>query len=217
MLTFSSTRRPEPLPGIPSLLRSLDEDERYLCALLTGNWETSAYIKLGSIGLGKWFSFGAFAGEAPSREDLLPIALKRAQEYSGHNTFSPTQVAVIGDTPRDVAVARAHGAKSVAVATGIHSYGDLEAASPDLLLEDLAGSEIKETLAIWAREGLGSQAPMEGRAPLRPLVFTKRPTSNAEGVRRTPPKSIASCGNGGVDEDIWYQHSNGGEEQSSRE
>ena len=45
---------------------------------------------------------------------------------------------VIGDTPLDVQCARAIGARVVAVATGVHSYDELAATEPDVLLANLA-------------------------------------------------------------------------------
>ena len=48
------------------------------------------------------------------------------------------RVWVIGDTPLDVSCARAIGARVVAVATGLHSREELEAAAPDLLFTDLS-------------------------------------------------------------------------------
>jgi phosphoglycolate phosphatase-like HAD superfamily hydrolase len=50
---------------------------------------------------------------------------------------------VIGDTPRDVACARAIGARAVVVATGLVSREELIAAEPDILLdsfEDVEGT-----------------------------------------------------------------------------
>ncbi|MCA9513560.1 MAG: HAD hydrolase-like protein, partial [Myxococcales bacterium] len=47
------------------------------------------------------------------------------------------RVLVIGDTPRDVAAARAIGAACVAVATGWTSADDLRAAGADVVVEHL--------------------------------------------------------------------------------
>ncbi|MBI5480466.1 MAG: HAD hydrolase-like protein [Deltaproteobacteria bacterium] len=44
---------------------------------------------------------------------------------------------VIGDTPRDIAAARAAGVRVAAVATGPHSRAALAAHHPDLLLATL--------------------------------------------------------------------------------
>ena len=45
---------------------------------------------------------------------------------------------IIGDTPLDVAVATAGGARSIAVATGSHDMKSLRAAGADIAFEDLS-------------------------------------------------------------------------------
>ena len=47
-------------------------------------------------------------------------------------------VVIIGDTPNDIACGKAHGARTVAVATGPFSVADLAAHHPDAVLADLA-------------------------------------------------------------------------------
>ncbi|TQE92723.1 MAG: hypothetical protein FKY71_19320, partial [Spiribacter salinus] len=44
---------------------------------------------------------------------------------------------IIGDTPRDIACGRAHGCRTVAVATGAFDADALAAHTPDTLLPDL--------------------------------------------------------------------------------
>jgi phosphoglycolate phosphatase-like HAD superfamily hydrolase len=51
------------------------------------------------------------------------------------------RVVVIGDTPHDVACARAIGARVIAVATGNYSEDQLRAAGADVTLPDLADTE----------------------------------------------------------------------------
>ena len=48
---------------------------------------------------------------------------------------------MIGDTPLDIACARAFGAVAVAVATGFHPYAELAGETPDLLFESFADVE----------------------------------------------------------------------------
>ena len=76
------------------------------------------------------FAFGAFGDDSAVRNDLVPIARTRFE-----NPSAP--VVVIGDTLADVACARAGDAVAVAVCTGWAPRDDLQAAAPDLLLEDL--------------------------------------------------------------------------------
>jgi phosphoglycolate phosphatase-like HAD superfamily hydrolase len=47
-------------------------------------------------------------------------------------------VVIVGDTPRDVECARAHGCVSFAVATGKYGVDDLRAAGADSVVPDLS-------------------------------------------------------------------------------
>ena len=53
---------------------------------------------------------------------------------------------IVGDTPFDIACARAAGARVVAVATGGHSLDELQALGPDLAVGDL--TELDAVLAL---------------------------------------------------------------------
>ncbi|MGE3139003.1 MAG: HAD family hydrolase, partial [Thermoleophilia bacterium] len=92
-------------------------------ALLTGNIEPIAHAKMARAGLGGWFTpgRGAFGSDHEVREELVPIAVAREG--------APVEAVVVGDTPRDIACARAGGARVVAVTTG--SYGPDELAAAD--------------------------------------------------------------------------------------
>ena len=48
-----------------------------------------------------------------------------------HHALDPSHVYVVGDTPNDVAAARAAGAVAVAVASGSHSVEELESIGVD--------------------------------------------------------------------------------------
>ena len=91
--------------------------EMYFSALLTGNCEEGARIKLEHFDLWKFFRCGAFGDDVTDRNHLFDIALHRA-EACGAPRVQPSDVVVVGDTVLDVACAKAAGARSVAVATG---------------------------------------------------------------------------------------------------
>jgi phosphoglycolate phosphatase-like HAD superfamily hydrolase len=57
----------------------------------------------------------------------------------GHD-IDPAAIMVVGDTPRDVAAARAVGAVSVCVATGEYSVEQLQQAGADHVLETFAAA-----------------------------------------------------------------------------
>jgi phosphoglycolate phosphatase-like HAD superfamily hydrolase len=126
------------LPGVPELLRSLEEREDRALGLLTGNLPGGARLKLGSAGLDERFAFGAYGDDAAARDELGPVALGRAREALGLE-LPPEQVTVVGDTEHDVSAAHASGFRALAVATGWTEPEDLRASEPDLLLEDLSG------------------------------------------------------------------------------
>jgi phosphoglycolate phosphatase len=127
------------LPGAISLLDVLAQEEQGI-GLLTGNVRRGAEIKLTAHGIWDRFSFGAFGDDDSDRNQLGPIAKRRAEaalntEFSAHDIF------VIGDTPKDIACARAFGAVAVAVATGRYSLANLSEHEPDHLCRDLADTK----------------------------------------------------------------------------
>lgn len=124
------------LPGVAPVLDALEARPDTGVGLLTGNFERGAAIKLGHFGLWPRFGFGAFGDAHVDRRDLVPLAIDRAERATGARVPA-WRVMVIGDTPLDIDCARAHGAISVAVATGPFARPQLEAARPDLLLDTL--------------------------------------------------------------------------------
>ncbi|MGZ8844682.1 MAG: HAD hydrolase-like protein [Pyrinomonadaceae bacterium] len=137
------------MPGAREALEAVDRHPRYLSALLTGNIEPAAHLKVELTGLAKFFTLpGAFGNESFDRRDLPALAAQRINEHLNAN-LAPEQFIVIGDTPNDIACARHFGAKVLAVATGrMHSTEDLQAYEPDALLNDLLDPElVVKTLA----------------------------------------------------------------------
>ena len=109
-------------------------------ALLTGNYEAAALLKLEYFDLWRYFPCGAFGDDAPDRNGLLPKALARVTACGGP-AIAPEHTVVIGDTPLDVACAAAGGARSIAVATGSHGVDALRASGADFVFEDLSDTE----------------------------------------------------------------------------
>lgn len=124
------------LPGVRDLLEALTADTRAHLALLTGNYERGARIKLEYFDLWKYFPCGAFGDGAHDRNSLLWTAIERVHASSGVSV-PPADVTIVGDTPLDVAVALAGGARSVAVATGSYDVDSLKACGADVVLETL--------------------------------------------------------------------------------
>ena len=124
------------LPGILPLLDALQPRADIVLALLTGNLARGAEIKLRHYDVWHYFEFGAFADDHHDRNQLGPFAQARARAQRGIE-FPPERIFVLGDTPHDIACARAIGAKAIAIATGKFSQADLAAQTPDFLFEDL--------------------------------------------------------------------------------
>lgn len=133
-------REPTPgkgvLPGVRRLLETLDARDDVFSALLTGNCEEGARIKLQHFDIWKFFRCGAYGDEVTDRKHLFEIAVRRA-EACGAPRAQPSDVVVIGDTVLDVACAKAAGARSVAVATGPCDVDTLRKTGADVVVRDL--------------------------------------------------------------------------------
>jgi phosphoglycolate phosphatase-like HAD superfamily hydrolase len=124
------------LPGVGAILDALEARDDVAVGLLTGNFERGAAIKLGYFQLWSRFAFGAFGDLHVNRRDLVPVARAHADRLHGAS-IPASNVTVIGDTPLDVDCAHAHGARSIAVATGPFSGADLAHAGAGLVLDTL--------------------------------------------------------------------------------
>jgi phosphoglycolate phosphatase len=136
------------LPGARVLLEQAAAHPHVEQGLLTGNLRRGAETKLGFHGLWHHFAVGAFADDSSVRNELGPHALRRARAHWSHD-FPIDRVWIVGDTPHDIACARAIGAKVLAVATGSSSVADLAAHHPDAVLPDLSNPA-----AFWAALGV---------------------------------------------------------------
>src|SRR6056297_1316330 len=127
------------LAGSQTLVDQLHVDDRFQLALLTGNLQEMAYLKVGAIGFDEQhFPFGAFGSDHENRNELPAIARKRATAHAG---IEPKNVVIIGDTPRDIECGRAGGCFTIAVATGRFSYDELAEHQPDVLLDSLEDAD----------------------------------------------------------------------------
>jgi phosphoglycolate phosphatase len=128
------------MPGVRELLDALSRRDDVYLALLTGNYETSARMKLEYFDLWRYFVCGAFGDEAPDRNGLFGVAQERLAAHGGPMVRAERAV-IVGDTPHDIAVAIAAGARSIGVATGSHSADALQAAGADRVFDDLSDTE----------------------------------------------------------------------------
>lgn len=132
------------LPGVREALAAVEAHPRYLSALLTGNIEPAAQLKLRLTGLSDFFQKlpGAFGDDSHDRRDLPALAAARINQHLKLD-LTPAHFIVIGDTPNDIDCAKHFGARSVAVATGrLNSFDTLSPHDPDAILPDLSDTEL---------------------------------------------------------------------------
>jgi len=136
------------MPGVRDLLDALASRTDVFLALLTGNFAEGARLKLEHFGLWRYFECGAFGDIVHERNELLADALSKVEACSGLRA-EPSRSIVIGDTPLDVGVALAGGARSIAVATGSHTTDQLRTSGADIVFQDL--SDLESVLAVLER------------------------------------------------------------------
>ena len=105
-------------------------------ALLTGNLQPTARLKLEAAGLAEWFAWehSAFGSDHEQRNELVAIARQRLAASQA----IPGPLIVIGDTPNDIDCGRAAGARTVAVATGPFGPDELRTHGADAVLASMA-------------------------------------------------------------------------------
>jgi len=119
--------------------RALDEARARPAVALglgTGNIREGARIKLSRVGLFERFAFGGFGCDHEDRAELIRVGAERGARALGL-PVEACRVVVIGDTPKDIAAARAIGAECLAVATGSFSKDALAAEDATYVFGDL--------------------------------------------------------------------------------
>jgi len=120
-------------PGVHPCIEALAR-RGVLLGLGTGNIERGARIKLARGDLNAPFPFGGFGCDGEDRTQVLRAGLARAAALLGHQPQDPW---IVGDTPKDLAAARAVGARVVLVATGHYRFDELAVLGPDLCVATL--------------------------------------------------------------------------------
>ncbi len=124
-------------PGVAALLDALEREAHVTLALLTGNLEPCARVKLEPLRLNRYFPFGAYGSDHADRYQLPEVAVRRAHEALGHR-FVGKRVVIIGDSIHDVRCGASIGVRAVGVATGPTTRETLAAEKPDALLDDFS-------------------------------------------------------------------------------
>ncbi|WP_372794043.1 HAD family hydrolase [Pontiella sp.] len=119
-------------PGVEHFLQRVSR--QWKLALVSGNIRATAYMKLRHGGLEHYFTdIGGFGDDDARRSSMAALALERA----GH----PAGAFLLGDTPSDIAAAKANGMISVAVCNGQFSREMLESEEPDLIVDSFEDAE----------------------------------------------------------------------------
>ena len=116
-------------PAVDDLVRELHRQGKLL-GVASGNFSRIGWVKLEAADLRRYFSFGVFSDEFPTRREIFRAGL----EYIRAERGPDATVCVVGDTPSDIEAAKANYIPVVAVATGAYSYEELHSFSPDLCL-----------------------------------------------------------------------------------
>lgn len=125
------------LPGVAQVLAALD-DRNAIQTVVTGNLRESAVAKIAAANIGRHLrlELGGYGTDHVERAELVRLALARVAAAGAE--FGPADVWVVGDTPRDLACARANGVRCALVATGTYSIEALDDIGADLVLADLS-------------------------------------------------------------------------------
>ncbi|MFZ0661726.1 MAG: HAD hydrolase-like protein [Acidobacteriaceae bacterium] len=120
------------MPGVDQVLHHLHGKGATL-GLATGNLESIGWLKVEFLGLRPWFALGGFSDRCIARADLIAEAARQARALAGPQST----VCVVGDTPADIAAARANGLSTIAVATGNYSFDQLMEHQPEACAANL--------------------------------------------------------------------------------
>ena len=132
--------RPVLCGGVMKLLAELKGMGKLL-GVASGNVERIGWAKLKAAGIGEYFCFGSFSDRNETRREIFRWGAEEARRRLG----AAATVCFVGDTPADVAAAKACGAPVIAVATGIFPLAELAKGEPEMCIPDC------ETLWSYAR------------------------------------------------------------------
>ncbi|MGD0837234.1 MAG: HAD hydrolase-like protein [Polyangia bacterium] len=131
--------------GMMAALAMADARSNVALGLGTGNIRKGAEIKLGCVDIYHRFSFGGFGDDSIDRPTLLMAGARRGADRLGV-PIEDCRIVVVGDTPKDVAAAKAIGAEAIAVATGMHGVPELAACDPTAVFTNLADARAPAAL-----------------------------------------------------------------------
>jgi phosphoglycolate phosphatase len=154
------------LPGVAELLSKLEGREGISLGLLTGNIEPAALLKLEAAGVTARFKVGGYGSDSEDRLEIARIAVERSRSLASAEGERVTYV-VVGDTPEDVACARAVNAGAVAVATGRHGVAELKQTGADAVFNDFRDTDAVVRSIAMLREAASGSADAWGNGGSR--------------------------------------------------
>jgi phosphoglycolate phosphatase len=133
-------------PGVDALVAKLAE-AGVRQTVVTGNLASIARHKLEAADLIPPIEtdFGGYGDSAPTRAAVAQVALDRLSAAGWQRDLAG--VWIVGDTPRDLACARAVGVRCALVATGHRPVAELTGLGADIVLPDL--SDPRPLLDLW--------------------------------------------------------------------
>jgi phosphoglycolate phosphatase-like HAD superfamily hydrolase len=118
------------------------EDGRIRLALLTGNPESMAHVRMERLALSRFFPHGqgAFGCDGETKRELSALARERAGDWPAGETVA------VGDTPHDAESAHESGIRSIVVRSGRDDAGSFPLA--DAICEDIGA--VAAQLLAWS-------------------------------------------------------------------
>jgi len=123
-------------PHVNELLDNYKKKEDYELALLTGNFETGAKLKLEHAGLWKYFKWGVFGNLSEDRVHLAKDALETITEKE--KKVNTKNIFIVGDTTNDIRCGKAINATTIAFTSGFEPEEKLRTCSPDFMVSDFS-------------------------------------------------------------------------------
>ena len=133
------TKQGRLMPGARDAVAQVGRLPGVVQTVLTGAIRPNAIEKLRAFGLERFFDaeIGGYGSEVyPKGAMLLNTRSRAAQKYGAD--FTERSTLYIGDSSRDMEAARIGGSRSLGVASGRSSAGELRDAGADAVLDDLA-------------------------------------------------------------------------------
>ena len=127
------------MPGARDAVAEVGRLPGVVQTVLTGAIKPNAIEKLRAFGIEGFFDteIGGYGSEAYPKGAMLLNARTRAADKYGAD-FTEHSTVYVGDSSRDMEAARIGGSRSVGVASGRSSAGELRDAGADMVLDDLA-------------------------------------------------------------------------------